>query len=365
MEALGRLAGGVAHDFNNLLQAMLGPLQLMVLTGARPDRVAATAEGLQGLVERGAALTRRLLLFSRHEAASPEACDLTEMVRGETGLLRRLLKENVELRFEPGPSPMSVLADRRQLEQVLLNLVVNAADAMPHGGLLVLSTGADEAGVWFEVADSGVGMPPETRQRAFEPFFTTKRASEGTGLGLSIVDGIVRAHGGVVELESEVGKGTTFRVRLPRRVAPATPELDARTAAPSLPLGAGERVLIIEDDTGARESLKELVRLLGYRVSALGSGEEGAALPVHPPFDVLLTDLVLPGMSGLEVTALLRERWPRLRVVLMSGYTEVEALGSHTADSRLRFIAKPIDRVGLAQELRAALDEGNSLVAGT
>ena len=226
LEAVGRLAGGVAHDFNNLLQAMLGLAELLRVrddvTGAPREWIAE----LEELLQRGAQLTRQLLLFSRREEPHVERFDLNAVIEDTAKLLRRLVRENVELRLGCSADPLFVVADRAQLGQVWMNLAVNAADAMPEGGILTVRSGReDDAHVWFSVEDTGHGIPDDVREHIFEPFFTTKGAHSGTGLGLAVVHGIVTGHGGRIEVSSEVGRGTVFRVLLPVRGAGAfTPE---------------------------------------------------------------------------------------------------------------------------------------------
>ena len=356
MEAVGQLAGGVAHDFNNLLQAMLGLSQTLVAHFPDPERLKADAAEMEQLAKRGAALTRQLLLFARRDTARPLRLDLNEVVRDGISLLRRLLKANVAIEAPLAEGQLPVKADRGQLGQVLLNLSVNAADAMPDGGRLAIRTGSEGATVWLKVTDTGGGIPAAIREHIFEPFFTTKGQGKGTGLGLSVVHGIVTQLGGTVAVESREGQGTTFTVTLPRAGSEEIPavEIAERGAAP--PRGHGERVLVVEDEDSARLSLAEILSVLGYAVTAVGSGEEAGRLAPETPFDVLLTDLMLPGISGGDLAIGLQERWPDLRVVLMSGYTEDEAVRLALWAGTVRFLQKPFDMDVLANELRAALE---------
>jgi two-component system cell cycle sensor histidine kinase/response regulator CckA len=362
LEAIGRLAGGVAHDFNNLLQAMLSQTQLIRTSPGDPRRVAATVEELEQHVRRGAALSRQLLLFSRRETAKPEQLDLNEVVGGATQLLRRLVRENIAFAVRLAEGPLPVVADRGQLDQVLMNLVVNAADAMPDGGRLAVETGAGgEEIVWLSVEDTGHGVPEGIRDRIFEPFFTTKSADKGSGLGLAVVHGIVTQHRGTIRVSDREGGGTMFRVELPRVTTgrePAEPTL--RVEADDLPRGNGERIVVVEDETGAREGLVDLLTMLGYEVAAVGSAEEARRLPLEPPFDLLLSDLLLPDVSGAELARGFLERWPRLKVILMSGYTEDEAVRRGVGAGTLRFLQKPFDMRTLAREIRTALSEGST-----
>lgn len=359
MEAIGSLAGAVAHDFNNVLQAMLSHIQLLRSPVSEPARVAAAAAELEQQVKRGAALTRQLLLFSRQETTKPEPLDLNEAVRTSAQLLRRLVRENISFRLELADGQLAVRADRGQLDQVLMNLVVNAADAMPDSGILRVGTGrSDDGSPWVSVSDTGCGIPEAIRDRVFEPFFTTKPAGKGTGIGLAVVRGIVDQHGGAIVLKSGVGRGTTVRITLPAVDTAAVPADGPPSGDKPLPRGRGERVLIVEDEQGAREGLAEILTSLGYTVFAAASGEDAQALPAEPPFDLLLTDLMLPGMAGPELAVEMVGRWPRLRVILMSGYTEDEIVKRRIAAELVRFLQKPFDMVRLAREVRAALDEG-------
>ena len=359
MEVVGTLAGGVAHDFNNLLQAALSLTQLLQAHAHEPERVKALGLELAHQINHGASLTRQLLLFSRRETTRPEPLDLNDVVRDAARMLRRLVRANISLEIELADEALPVTADRGQVEQVLMNLAVNASDAMPEGGRCTIRTGALGAGhVWLTMEDTGVGIPEAIRQRIFEPFFSTKGVGQGTGLGLSVAHGIVTHHGGSIEVGSEVGRGTRFRVILPRAGSAGSAAVDeSPKATAGLPEGNGERVLVVEDEAAAREGLREILRSLGYEVVAAGSGEEAAALPPEQPFDLLLTDLMLPGISGPRLAASLRQRWPSLRVVLMSGYPEDEAVRKGIAEGSIRFLQKPFDMARLAHEIKEALAE--------
>ncbi len=358
MEAVGILAGGVAHDFNNLLQAMLNNVEIVRGRHGDAAQMAATMAELEAEIRRGSALTRQLLLFARRETAKPEPLDLNEVIRSAARFLRRLVRANVTFTVELADEPLPVIADRGQIDQVLMNLAVNAADAMPDGGRLTIRSGRQgEEWVWFAAEDIGGGIPVEIRERIFEPFFTTKSTGKGTGLGLSVVHGIVTQHRGVVEIQDVPGGGTSFRVALPRAGSGEHPEVILPTVdTSSSPAGHGERVLVVEDEEGARQGLAEILQMLGYDVVAVGSGEEAGLLPHDPGFDVLLTDMMLPGCAGSDLARGLLERWPTLKVILMSGYTEDEAVRRGALAGRLRFLQKPFDMATLAREIRAALD---------
>ena len=359
MEAVGLLAGGVAHDFNNLLQAMLNHVEVVRSRHADAAQMAATMTGLEADIRRGSALTRQLLLFARRETAKPERLDLNEVIRSAATFLRRLVRANVTFSVEPSEEPLPLTADRGQIDQVLMNLVVNAADAMPGGGRLTIRSGSQgRERVWFSVDDTGSGIPVEVRERIFEPFFTTKTTGKGTGLGLSVVHGIVTQHHGVVEFQDLPSGGTSFRVALPRAGSGAFPKVVPPTAdASSRPEGHGERVLVVEDEDTARQALAEILRMLDYDVVAVGSGEDAGLLPHDPGFDVLLTDLMLPGVAGGDLARGLLDRWPKLKVILMSGYAEDEAVRRGALTGRVRFLQKPFDMATLAREIRAALEE--------
>jgi PAS domain S-box-containing protein len=357
MEAIGNLAGGVAHDFNNLLQAMLSVVQTL-RTGSGNETRDAQLAGLEDHIRRGAQLTRQLLIFSRREIATPETVDLNETVGAAGQLLRRLLRENIALDVDLSPSMVRIQADRGQLEQVLINLALNAADAMPFGGRLTVRTARDPEGVLLEVQDTGTGIPEAIRDRIFDPFFTTKAPGKGTGLGLSVVHGIVSSHGGSIRVDSEVGRGSTFRVTLraadPIGVDGGAPLEAAGTSHPS---GHGERILVVEDEEGARDGLREILTVLGYRPTVVATAEEAAELGLRGGFEVLLSDVMLPGASGIELARRVQAACPTLRVVLMSGYTytdeELVRQGVQTGD--FRFLQKPFDMAALARVVRSAL----------
>jgi two-component system cell cycle sensor histidine kinase/response regulator CckA len=356
MEAIGTLAGGVAHDFNNVLQVMLTYTQLLRNVRDDPVRAEAAAAELEQQITRGAALTRQLLLFSRRGTSRLETLDLNEVVRGSAQLLRRLLRENIVFRIQTSDEPLPVHADRGQLDQVLMNLAVNASDAMESGGILTIRTGAGEdSTVWLAVTDTGMGIAEEIREKIFEPFFTTKAVGKGTGLGLAVVHGIVDQHRGSMALESCPGEGTTFRITLPSAGESAHNAEERASPPDTLPRGGGERVLLVEDEPGARAGLAELLTSLGYAVTAAASGEEALALPAEPAFDLLLTDLMLPGIAGPDLARALCARWPAMRVVLMSGYTP-DGKVSRTIGARIvRLLEKPFDMATLAREVHAVL----------
>ncbi len=370
MEAIGRLAGGVAHDFNNLLTAILVSAEFALgsLEPEHPVRV--DIERARGAAERAAALTRQLLAFSRHKPTQRQSVELRELVEAVTSLLRRVVPEDVKLVTNLAPGAFWTRGDPGQLEQVVMNLVLNARDALPRGGTIELtlrdatsqhvlrsSAGESIAGrhVALSVRDTGVGMGADTLRRVFEPFFTTKPSGAGTGLGLATAYGVVRDHEGQIWAESEVGIGSTFWVLLPL----AEPRAVAAVSADQPPRArADETIVVVEDEPAVRIVTKALLEGLGYIVVAASSGAE--ALPLIEErdrrIDLLLVDVVMPEMSGPEVAAQALAIRPGLRVLFASGHTEHPSLaeGGHELEGRL--VTKPFTTRELAQRVRAALD---------
>lgn len=371
MEVVGRLAGGIAHDFNNMLMAMFNFLALA--TRELPEGHAARGSIAQAIAagERAADLTRRLLTFSRKRAPAPGVVSVREVVRGLEPMLRRVIAEDVRIRVALSPDVGSALSDAGQLEQVLMNLVINARDAMPGGGTLTIEASnqvLDEdycrtlvgvspgEYVMLAVTDTGVGMTPEVQAQAFEPFFTTKEPGKGTGLGLATSLGIVRGVGGHIAVYSEPGAGTSVKVYLPR--------VDAGGAAPRAARDAGvvphgsETVLVVEDEPTIREQVALGLREAGYRVLLAGDGVDAlVAAGAHAgEIHALVTDVVVPGMSGIRLAQELATTRPRLAVVFMSGYPaeSVEARGMDP--STCEFVSKPFAVDDLLRRLRAAID---------
>ncbi len=372
MEAIGKLAGGIAHDFNNLLTPILGLAELLMM-GAGED--SATREQLRQIMssaERARDLTQQLLAFSRRQHLETAPIALNPVIRGMKDLLRRTIREDIEIDFDLAPDLWSARADATQLEQVLMNLAINAQDAMPTGGALRIRTenaviGPDDDDlraslnvgeyVKLTVSDTGAGMDAETRAHIFEPFFTTKAESGGTGLGLSTVYGIVRQHGGVVTVFSEPGAGSTFRVYLPREDAEAvqpTQHSDAGEVA-----GGDETILVVEDDASVRKLARKALERHGYTVlDAEGADEGMAALCAHTEaIDLLLCDVIMPGRSGPEFVAEATRVRPDLPVVFMSGYTGGLLTGHGLDADSAAFLEKPFSCTELARAVRAALDE--------
>jgi PAS domain S-box-containing protein len=369
MEAVGRLAGGMAHDFNNVLTAMIGNLELARAEVHSPTATLSYLDEVQAAANRAASLIRQLLAFSRKQIIEPRVISLNELVSRLRNMLARLIGEDVVLETLLAPDLGSVKVDPGQFEQVLVNLVVNARDAMPEGGRLVVETAnvvLDEdycashpdsslgPHVMLAVTDTGQGMAPEVTRRIFEPFFTTKPQGRGTGLGLATAFGSVTQVGGHIDVHSEVGLGTTFRVYLPRVFE--QPAAEARAAA-TAPARGGETVLLVEDDEAVRTLTASMLRRLGYTVLAAPSGPEALKIagPPGTRIDVLFTDVVMPGMNGRELAEQLAATRPELKVLFASGYTENVIVHHGLVDERLSFIAKPFTMQSLAAKLREVL----------
>ncbi len=372
MESVGRLAGGIAHDFNNLLTAILGHAELLALDVPDDPEVRESVAQIRVAAESGSALTRQLLGFARKQVVAPQVVDVNSVVRHLPPLLRRVLSDGVELRTDLHPSAGLVRVDPAQLDQVLMNLAVNAMDAMPTGGILQLATRRIEpdsrdphyasfspgALVEIEVRDTGVGMSEQVQAQAFEPFFTTKAPGKGTGLGLATSYGIIVQAGGTLSLESTVGRGTLARIVLPATDGPVTPAPLPDAVVPTSEAGT-ETILVVDDDAGVRRVTAESLRRCGYAVIEADGGPSAidASRAQDGTIDLLVTDVVMPQMSGrLLADALLRER-PTLRVLFVSGYAD-GALAQHgIVDSGVALLEKPFDRAALARRVRAILDD--------
>ena len=363
MEAIGRLAGGVAHDFNNLLTVINGYSQLLVGALEADDRRHGYAKDVRDAGEQAANLTRQLLAFGRKQMLNPAVLNVNDIVRETDRMLRRVIGEDIELVCRLDPSVGAVEADWNQLQQVLMNLAVNARDAMPDGGRLTIETGevvANDASapagpcVTLTVSDTGEGMDEATERRIFEPFFTTKGVGKGTGLGLSTVYGIVSQSGGRITVRSEIGKGTTFVIHLPRtnRIAEAKGE-------PAIsPAGRGhETILVVEDQPEVRGFACRSLDAYGYRVLEAGDAEEALKLAAafEEPIDVLLTDVVMPGMNGVELSKRLLLLRPGVKVIFASGYADSVMLHHGVADSGAAFLPKPYGPGTLATKIREVL----------
>ncbi len=370
MEAVGRLAGGVAHDFNNILTGIIGYSDLLLRRLSPLDPLRPDLEEIRKLGDRAAGLTRQLLAFSRQQVLQPRVLDPNAIVSGIEKMLRRLIGEDVDLRMALGRDVGRVRADPGSLEQVVMNLAVNARDAMPKGGKLAIETANSEADegtiakhpgtrrgphVLIAVTDTGTGMDPGTLAHLFEPFFTTKPQGKGTGLGLSTVYGIVQQSGGHVAVYSEPGRGSTFKVYLPRVDAPAEVALPAE-AAPA-ELRGSETVLVVEDEAGLREIARRVLTEAGYRVLEGTNGREALVLAIHHegPIHVLLTDVVMPEMSGPELVRKLQFARPDTRVLYTSGYTAHGALQNGSLAAGVAFLMKPFAPDALLRKVRDVL----------
>jgi CheY-like chemotaxis protein len=368
MEAVGQLAGGIAHDFNNLLTTILGHSE-MGLDSLEPENpVRDDLEQIKRASEMAASLTKQLLAFSRKQIVEPKVIDVSESIAQIAKLLKRLIEENVRTVLQVQPETGRVKMDPSQLEQVVLNLAINARDAMPHGGTLMIAAHrervmAEIPGVIpvapndylvIEVSDTGVGMDPETQRRIFEPFFTTKPPGRGTGLGLASVYGIVTQNRGGLLLRSAPGQGSTFSVYLPR-----IESLDAVTTATTVPVPGSSvsgTILLVEDEPWLRDLARKVLTKEGYQVLVAGDALEARAI-AHgaPKLDLLLTDVVMPGLSGPKLAAQLRRERPGLRVLYMSGYPGGELTSEMAPNERL--LRKPFAPHVLLEFVRAALEE--------
>jgi two-component system cell cycle sensor histidine kinase/response regulator CckA len=351
LESVGQLAGGVAHDFNNLLSVILTCVGFAQRELPADSPVREDVEEIGRAADRAAALTRQLLMFSRREVVKPEVIDAGALVRDLERLLNRTLSERIALRISIGPGIAPVLADRAQLEQVLVNLAVNARDAMPGGGTLAIAVNPAPAGVRITVADEGVGMEPDVVEHAFEPFFTTKEAGEGTGLGLATVHGIVTDSGGTVEIDSTPGTGTVVTIWLPATAEGATVAPEVRTPADHATTGA--TVMVVEDQDPVRRQACRILEAHGYRVYEASGAEE--ALDGWRDVDVLVTDVVMPGMTGQELAERARTRTPAVKVVYMSGHTEDVIVRNGARAGAIAFVQKPFTRDSLLRSIEDAL----------
>jgi CheY-like chemotaxis protein len=350
-EAIGRLAGGVAHDFNNLLQVVAGNCELLQGGTFGSADACRMLQEIHQQAERGTQLVRRLLVFSRRESYAPRGMDLGDVLRGAETLVRRLLKENIELIVELAEGPLPVLGDGGQLEQVLMNLVVNASDVMSDGGSLEIRSGEEAGEVWFSLADTGPGISGEMLNRVFDPYLTTKSEAQGTGLGLAVVDGIVSVHGGRIEVDNRLGSGVEFKIFLPREEADtATPEPTTEGGLPSR--SRGDRVLVVEDQELVRGTMQSMLTSLGYEVMSAADGAVARRCAADQEFDLLVSDIVLPDTTGVELAQDFRAARPGLAVLLVSGYAE-EAVRERGAE--FRFLQRPFRLEDLAQQAADAL----------
>jgi len=369
MEAVGRLAGGVAHDFNNLLTAILGYCGLLRDAMPEGDPRRTDLEEIQKAGTSAASLTRQLLAFSRKQVIEPTLLNVNTVIGDMRGMLVRVIGEDVQVHLDLRPDVAGVKADRGQIEQIVMNLAVNARDAMPKGGLLTIETANVELDeeyvkmhrlvtsgryVVLTMTDTGTGMTPEVQAHLFEPFFTTKELGKGTGLGLATVYGIAKRSGGSVGVYSEVGHGTSFKVYLPRADGESVP--DVPPPAPRLHPGT-QTILVVEDSEGLRKLTSRLLEQQGYSVLLAANADEARrAFEQNPSIDVLLTDVVMPGGSGPELTTELVEQRPGLHVIYMSGYTEDAIVQHGVLKAGIAFLHKPFTADTLGRKIREVLD---------
>ncbi|HAR46656.1 MAG TPA: hypothetical protein DCS05_10995 [Nitrospiraceae bacterium] len=371
MEAVGQLAGGVAHDFNNILTAIIGYANLLEMKMSDEDPGRLNVEQILSASERAARLTHSLLAFSRKQIINPRPTDLNAVVRSVEKLLRRLIGEDIEFNVLHSPEPLVVLADAGQIEQVLMNLATNARDSMPRGGALSIETGFKEIddgfirahgygatgryGVLY-VSDTGEGMDAKTQKRIFDPFYTTKDVGKGTGLGLSIVYGIVKQHNGQINVYSDPGRGTTFRIYLPV----VDQEAEALDIPPPAPvIGGTETILFAEDDEFIRELALKVLEDGGYTVVLARDGEEALELfMAHSgSIDLVALDVIMPRKNGREVYQAIRERSPSMRALFLSGYTADIIHRKGFLEEGLAFLAKPFSPASLLRKMREVLDK--------
>ena len=380
MQAVGQLAGGVAHDFNNVLTAIIGYSDLLLSSHRPTDPAFQDIMNIKNSAHRAAALVRQLLAFSRRQTLRPEVLSLTDAISEFTVMLRRLLGEKVGLTFEHGSDLWLVKVDQVQLEQVIINLAVNARDAMPGGGQLTIATRNVEPGeaagfgytgmpaaeyVMIEVADTGEGMSPEVLEKVFEPFFSTKEVGKGTGLGLSTVYGIIKQTGGFIYPESAPGKGTTFRIFLPRHVPSEAEKLErekkpeARPAGPPADTTGVGTVLLVEDEDAVRAFAVRALASRGYTVLEASSGADALeVMDRHDgKIDLVVSDVVMPEMDGPTLLKEIRKRGVKVRIIFMSGYAEDAFKKNLEKDETFQFLQKPFTLKDLAAIVKKVIEE--------
>jgi len=373
MDAIGRLAGGVAHDFNNILAVIQLQADMLKIGGNLSPEQLGFAEEIMSAAKRASAVTHQLLLFSRNETLKLCDLDLNQSLNAMTNMLRRILGEDIQMQFKFSIQPLFIHADAGMMDQVLMNLVVNSRDAMPNGGQLIIETSAvdfDESVigqsaqarpglfVCLSVSDTGCGIPPEILPKIFEPFFTTKDVGKGTGLGLATIFGILHLHQGWVNVYSEVGQGTTFRIYLPRlaRMSPQKPE----QSKPAVMLGGNETILLVEDDVFLHASVRKILLQLGYRVLDATNGVEALEIwnQNRDGIHLLITDLVMPGgITGIDLAKQILKQDPKLKVIYASGYSSEVAGKDFPLKEGVNFLTKPFQALKLAQTVRSCLDK--------
>ena len=375
MESIGRFAGSIAHDFNNLLTTIIGYANLIKTSLPPDDPSQDDIEQILKAGQKSTRLTSQLLTFARRQDLAPRVCDMNELVLDMSKMLRHLLPENIELVTLPGETPCHVEVDSGQIEQVIINLAVNAKNAMQDGGKLLIETDVfimpeEATGSWRQsaippgeyvrvaVSDTGVGMTPEVQDRIFEPFFTTKPPGEGTGLGLSTVFGIIGQHNGYIHVYSEPGIGSTFKMYIPRSAAPA--ETRGELHVVKRRITGSETILVVEDEPAVRRLVTRMLASLGYHVLQAGNGEEALWTAQQNPnrIDLLLSDVVMPQMGGRTLAEEIRTAHPDIRVLFISGYTDDTVLSERIATRKAAFLAKPFTTDMLGAKVREVLDSG-------
>jgi signal transduction histidine kinase len=374
METIGQLTGGVAHDFNNMLAIIIGNLDLAQrrLSGSEDPRLLYSIQNAKDGAQRAAVLTARLLAFSRQQPLAPEVIDLNKLVGGMSELLRRTLGEQIRIETVLAGGLWPSFADLSQLENAILNLAVNARDAMPGGGNLTIETANTElderysrmhseveAGqyVMVSITDTGTGMSPEVIERAFDPFYTTKGPGKGTGLGLSQVYGYIKQSGGHIKIYSEIDRGTTVKIYLPRHVG-ATDARSGAAGTQPIPHGSvNDTILVVEDDEHVRTMTAESLHELGYTVLQAASGIEALLLlEENPAVDLIFTDIVMPQMSGRQLADVVQEKWPTIRILYTTGYTRNAIVHNGVLDHGVSLLAKPFSLEQLAHKIRELLN---------
>jgi nitrogen-specific signal transduction histidine kinase len=367
MEAVGRLAGGIAHDFNNLLTIISGYCELLMMSDIPVgDKRRESIATIRDAGERAARLTQQLLAFSRKAVIEPKLIDLNELVSDSAKLLRRLIGEDISLVVLTAPKPITIKADPGQLEQVIMNLVVNARDAMPTGGRLTIETstvlsteGSGAELACLSISDTGQGMSDEVKEKIFEPFFTTKGVGKGTGLGLAVVHGVVTQNGGTISIESKIGVGTTFQILLPLTMAPPSKTVVDSTRYASR---GTETVLLVEDDKAVRRITRIALQSKGYTVLEASGGAAGLEQAETYPGEIhlLISDVVMPEMGGRQLLDAVRKHRPGLRVLFMSGYTDDAVLLDRGVEAADAFIQKPFTPLSLTRKVREVIDTPRS-----
>lgn len=372
LEAIGRLAGGVAHDFNNLLTAIMGNAELAMLSMNKPDLLQKQLEEIQSTGDRAAQLTRQLLAFGRRQTLAPKRIDINHILRGMEAMLKRLVGGEITLALDLDKELPSIEADPIQFERIITNLAVNARDAMPDGGLLLISTNYMPVCRWHTdapvlddhskecvmvtIRDTGVGMPPEVLENIFEPFFTTKTGERGTGLGLATVYGIVKQSGGEIHAESRVGEGSVFKLCFPAINAPADP--NESQGEESVDLEGTESILVIEDDESVRRLTVNILTKFGYTVHEAVNGRRALGLcqTMRQPVDLIVSDVIMPEMSGPDFAVEVRRIWPSVPLLFMSGYLEDPQTERVMHDLHAPLLTKPFQPIRLVREVRTILD---------